>query len=302
MNNEKLKQTVAAVVVTYNRLNELKECITSIQNQTRRPDEIIVIDNSSSDGTSEWLLSQKDLTVITQTNSGSAGGQYTGVKLAFERGFDWIWCLDADVIPLDSCLENLLTYSNYQSIGFLTSVIVNNFGNLSQINIPYLYNVNDTLNSILLNKPISIITASFGCTLFSRQAVQKAGYPNPEFFLWGDDVEYSIRILRHNFKGYWIIKSQARHHDERMNLFDNLDFTDIKTKYMVRNSTYVKILITRYKDKSFIYVFLGLLKLFFDILKMQKVDLCLLKKAVLVNYYMFQGILLYIKLHVNETD
>jgi len=60
LNNNKFK--IAAVVVTYNRLELLKQCIDSIKNQTRKPDEIIVVNNSSTDGTLEWLNPNKDLT------------------------------------------------------------------------------------------------------------------------------------------------------------------------------------------------------------------------------------------------
>ena len=64
----------------------LKECIQSLRNQTHKLDEIFIINNSSTDGTLEWLNTQTDLTVITQENSGSAGGQYTGIKTAYEKG------------------------------------------------------------------------------------------------------------------------------------------------------------------------------------------------------------------------
>ena len=71
-------QTVAAVVVTYNRLNDLKLCIDSLNQQTRPLDAIIVINNGSTDGTSGWLAEQNGLTVITQSNLGGAGGFLAG--------------------------------------------------------------------------------------------------------------------------------------------------------------------------------------------------------------------------------
>jgi len=73
-------------------------------------------------------------------------------------------------------------------------------GNLSSVNIPYLINLNEALNAFISDKPVPVLTASFGCTLFSRVAISAIGYPKREFFIWGDDVEYTIRMLRHNFK------------------------------------------------------------------------------------------------------
>ena len=100
----KPKYKIAAVVVTYNRLALLQECITSLRNQTRKLDEIIVVNNSSTDGSFEWLNLQNDLAVITQENSGSAGGQHTGIKTAYEHGHDWIWCMDDDCIASKNAL------------------------------------------------------------------------------------------------------------------------------------------------------------------------------------------------------
>ncbi|MDB5174895.1 MAG: hypothetical protein JWN51_3668, partial [Phycisphaerales bacterium] len=48
--------------------------------------DIFVIDNASEDGTSDWLKDQSDLTVISQANLGSSGGQYAGVKAAYQAG------------------------------------------------------------------------------------------------------------------------------------------------------------------------------------------------------------------------
>ena len=73
---------IAAVVPTHNRLAMLKDCITAMRGQTRKLDEIIVVNNGCTDGTGEWLASQSDLTFVKQDNLGSAGGFYAGLKLA----------------------------------------------------------------------------------------------------------------------------------------------------------------------------------------------------------------------------
>ena len=72
---------IATVVVTYNRLTLLKECIDGLRKQTYMIDEIIIVNNCSTDGTLEWLNGQKNLTVITQENLGIADGLYTGMKI-----------------------------------------------------------------------------------------------------------------------------------------------------------------------------------------------------------------------------
>ena len=49
------KNTVTIVVVTYNRKELLKECINNILNQSFKDFSLIVIDNSSTDGTYDYI-------------------------------------------------------------------------------------------------------------------------------------------------------------------------------------------------------------------------------------------------------
>ncbi|HYD31091.1 MAG TPA: glycosyltransferase, partial [Azospirillaceae bacterium] len=98
---------VAAVIVTYNRLPLLQTCVAAVRQQTRPADRIIVVDNASTDGTSEWLSSQRDLTVVTQPNSGSAGAYHSGIAAALASDDDWIWCMDDDGVPEVKALEEL---------------------------------------------------------------------------------------------------------------------------------------------------------------------------------------------------
>ncbi len=126
--------SIAAVVVTYNRLALLQECVAALRAQTRPLNEIIVVNNGSSDGSTEWLASQPDLTVVNQANSGSAGGQYTGIKMAFAKGHEWLWCMDDDTIPTSSALaefESSMPFSE-ASTGFLWSLILDPSGNVNQ--------------------------------------------------------------------------------------------------------------------------------------------------------------------------
>src|SRR4051794_23254732 len=107
MNNA--NQSVAVVVVTYNRLALLKECIDALKHQSRKPETIIIVNNASTDGTTEWLGTMKDIVVIDRAlNEGSAGGFYFGMKYAADHDYDWIWVMDDDAAPQRNCLENML--------------------------------------------------------------------------------------------------------------------------------------------------------------------------------------------------
>ena len=71
---------VLAVVVTYNRLKCLKNCVSALRKQTYKCVDIMVVNNGSNDGTAEWLHGEKGLFVIYQNNCGGAGGFYAGMQ------------------------------------------------------------------------------------------------------------------------------------------------------------------------------------------------------------------------------
>jgi Predicted glycosyltransferases len=108
-----MSETVAAVVVTFNRKQLLTECLDVLLAQTRPVDKIIVIDNASTDGTPESLEERGYLSnplldyVRLSENTGGAGGFYEGVKRGYEAGYDWLWLMDDDAEPLVSALEKM---------------------------------------------------------------------------------------------------------------------------------------------------------------------------------------------------
>ncbi|WP_252902688.1 glycosyltransferase [Paucilactobacillus hokkaidonensis] len=76
---------VCAVVVTYNKIDLLKECISRLEKQTFLLNHLIVVDNASTDGTGDYLdqISKSNSSVIPiylLNNIGGAGGFNAGIK------------------------------------------------------------------------------------------------------------------------------------------------------------------------------------------------------------------------------
>ena len=101
---------IVCVVVTFNRRPLLMESLAAIRAQTRRPDAIIVVDNASSDGTSDALRSEfADVEAVVLTrNTGGAGGFAVGMAMALADGADLVWLLDDDAVAEPGALEALL--------------------------------------------------------------------------------------------------------------------------------------------------------------------------------------------------
>jgi rhamnopyranosyl-N-acetylglucosaminyl-diphospho-decaprenol beta-1,3/1,4-galactofuranosyltransferase len=204
-------KTVAAVVVTYNRLEDLKKCIASLRTQTRPADEIFVINNGSTDGTATWLASQTALNAIVQSNQGGAGGFATGISLAFEAGHDGVWCMDDDCVATPGALETLLAAPN---IG----PCIKNCISISSVDSTelafYVDRPNRSYRKVEDMAGVDLVfgvASLFNGTLISAEVVEKIGLPDKTLFIWGDEVEYMTRAIKMGFPVVTVPKAVFYH-------------------------------------------------------------------------------------------
>ena len=210
-------KNVIAVIVTYNRLNLLKEAVEAVRSQTVSVAKTIVVNNGSTDGTKEWLLQQHDLLVHNQENLGGSGGFYSGIKLAAGYAADWVWIMDDDTICRSDTLERLVekvSILNKEKIGFICSKGVWIDGS------PHLMNLVDMKPVVNKSMPFNkydnhnmLLTAgcSFVSVLISMDAIKELGLPYKEFYIWGDDQEYTHRITKSGYLGVYCSDSIVLH-------------------------------------------------------------------------------------------
>ena len=211
---------VAAVVVTYNRKDLLRECLQALLGQTRPLDEIIVIDNASTDGTEQMV--PKEFPQVTYVrlpeNIGGAGGFHEGMKLAYEKGYDWIWVMDDDTIPDPNALKALLRPLNVskEEVGLLCSHVVWIDGLPHIMNVPQVSALISRrggvipFNHLVERGLIGIHACSFVSALISRHAVETIGLPIKEMFIYGDDIEFTSRVCK-QLPCYYVPQSKVLH-------------------------------------------------------------------------------------------
>jgi GT2 family glycosyltransferase len=207
-----VKSTVAAVVVTYNRKELLLECIEALLNQNYNLDEIIVVNNCSTDGTEEMLFSIRDkVTALNlKENMGGAGGFNEGLKLAYNKGHSYFWIMDDDTISHPDSLERLIEGYNkihHGKAGFVCSNVKWIDGSPCMMNIPL---VDTVYNNRLEHNLLKVKTATFVSILITREAVRNCGFPIKEFFIWSDDTEFTERLSR-VYENYMVIDSVVTH-------------------------------------------------------------------------------------------
>ena len=190
------KSAVAAVVVTYNRLALLKQCVQALRLQTV-PCDILIVDNASTDGTAQWLSAQPGISFRnTGSNLGGAGGFNRGMRWAVEDGYDYVWVMDDDTLPKPDALEKLLQADDVLkgNYGWLSSVTLWTDGNECKMNRQKLKKSYYDYSPLLRYGLVQAEQATFVSLFLPREAVLQAGLPITEFFIWGDDIEFTRRI------------------------------------------------------------------------------------------------------------
>lgn len=194
---------VCAVVVTFNRKALLRECLLSLERQTRRPDAIVVVDNCSTDGTDVMLAEEfGHLSPLRlQANTGGAGGFHEGMKRAYEQGFEWIWVMDDDVEAVPDALASLLEFQTLSEFIHPRRVGANGE--------PFAWEgVLDPTSGgkkafsadISFQNGRTWVSVNYGCfegPLIHRRVVERIGLPDKRFFILGDDQIYGYEASLH---------------------------------------------------------------------------------------------------------
>lgn len=268
-------ETVIAVVVTFNRQKLLSECLDALRNQTRRIDKILVINNGSTDTTESYLSNQKDIEFFTQKNTGSGGGFNTGIKLAYEKDYDWVWLMDDDGFPKEDALENLLEGAE-EKICLRNCAVINKDDKKSFVWKTGKHATIDKVNEEIIHN----YAHPFNGTLLHKELIKKVGLPKKELFIWGDETEYYHRIItKYKIPFYTKTNSIHYHPASAYSYKNDWDFgTNWKMYFYVRNRFH--ILKTRYSGKPltanfkyafFLVSFLGLILLFQKSNKLRKI-------------------------------
>lgn len=195
--------SVAAVVVTYNRLALLLQCLESLLKQTPPLDAIYIIDNASTDGTREAVAERFEHCVIYSRlaeNVGSGGALHRGMRRAQSDGHSWLWVMDDDTFPEPTALAELLRHSvTYANASAFTPQKFNCEGEPAcseRLILPGGTRPVGTRLEHYQNGPFACYSSIFVGLLVKSSAIQTVGLPIPALFSQGDDTEYCIRLNR----------------------------------------------------------------------------------------------------------
>lgn len=200
--------TASIMMVTYNRLDLTKQTLDNLFETTDHPFNLIIIDNNSTDGTSDYILDYcsdklSDGSFFkgfelkkNEKNEGIAVARNQALKLSKD---DWLSTIDNDVLLpkgwLTSCINILQKNPKFGMLGV----------NMENVSYPIVKNGSLEWQE----KPRGNLGTA--CTVFNRSLHKMLGFFNTEYGLYGEeDADFGMRARVLGMRmGY--LKENGRH-------------------------------------------------------------------------------------------
>ena len=198
------------------------------------------MDNASTDGTGEALEALIEEGRILyhrmDRNLGGAGGFNFAVKKAAEDS-DYIWIMDDDTYPEPAALQAFVDHIKEldDSFGYMSSLAKWRDGSACIMNKQNISGDFFERMDLLEAGLIPVRSASFVSLFIKTDMVKELGLPISEFFLWGDDTEYTMRLNKYG--GHLAIDSIVLHD---MDANDPVDILDIPESRLDRYALFVR--------------------------------------------------------------
>lgn len=202
----------SVIIPNWNGRDLLNDCLRSLENQSYKQFEIIVVDNGSTDNSFEWITENYPKIRIARLskNYGFAKAINEGVKKSKAK---YAVFLNNDTKVTENWLENLvITADKHPEVISVNSKILNFFDRKKIDGVGILINEVGQARSIGFNeknrgqydKELYIFGATGGAALFNRKDFIKVGMFDENFFMYCEEVDFAFRA---QFQGYKSIYS-----------------------------------------------------------------------------------------------
>ena len=220
---------VSIIIVNYNTKELISNCIQSIYERTSAIDfEIIVVDNASVDGSQQMIIENfPTIKLIELTeNIGFGRANNEGIKIASGKN---IFFLNPDTILLNNAIKILSEFLDENGdIGacggnLYTKDLKPNFSykpffptlvpelNLLSGNLIYLIFVGKNYEFNYSGKPIEVAYITGADMMITRKCLSVTGSFDPDFFMYYEETELSLRIKKSGYKIFSVPEAQIIH-------------------------------------------------------------------------------------------
>ncbi len=200
-----MKRKVFVVTVNYNGVNYFEDFFQSVMKQEYDNIEVVMVDNNSTDKSVEWIKnSQYPVEVISsKENRGFGEGANIGIDYAISKGAEYILLLNIDTFLDRNLVSELVKYANENTV--TTAVIY--CGDKEKMRLWYAggeidyftANVNQLLYGEDIGEDAKEVSFISGCCMMIHRSIfDKVGYFDKSFYLYYEDADFCVRLIKNN--------------------------------------------------------------------------------------------------------
>ena len=202
---------ITSVIVTYNRKDCLNKLLNIYDDLLDKPDNIVIVNNNSNDGTEEllnnWIKKKQDYSkyiVNTEQNLGGSGGFYLGIKKALELDSDWVYVSDDDAYPNNnviSIFKEFIQNNDVENIAAICGTVLNggiiDIGHRRRIKRGTFRIKEFCVEENEYSETFELDLFSYVGTIINSKYLLRYGITEKDFFIYYDDTEHSLRLSKY---------------------------------------------------------------------------------------------------------
>jgi len=224
---------LSVIIVSYNSIELLENCLFSVQKAMQTiGGEIIIVDNNSNDGSKESLPSKFPGVkfIFNNENLGFAKACNQGSKIS---SGDFILFLNPDSVLSETCLTDCVSFfKTHQDAGAVGVRMLDDKGKFLKeskrglpspsasfyklFGVTAIFPVSKTIAKYYQghlpeneNNPVEVLSGAF--MMIKRAVFEKVNGFDETFFMYGEDIDLSLRISQLGYKNYYLGKISIMH-------------------------------------------------------------------------------------------
>lgn len=238
-NNQEVKATV--IIPNYNGLSYMEMCLASLEKQTSREFEILIVDNGSTDGSVEWLKEREIPTIFLKENTGFSGAVNVGIRSA---NTPFVILLNNDIETDPRYVEQLLYAIQRSKKIFSVSAkmiqlyhkdLMDDAGDLYTL-LGWAVQRGVGQSSSGYQRPVRVFSACAGAGIYRKSVFDEIGYFDEMHFAYLEDLDVGYRAKIMGYDNVYCPKAVVYHVGSGTS---GSKYNSFKVRLAARNSIYL---------------------------------------------------------------
>lgn len=212
---------IVTVILNTNRREDTLACLASLHESSYPDQQIIVLDNASTDGSAEAIRQQFPEVQVEalRENKGYAGNNNVGIQLAMAQGAEWVFVLNEDTLVHPDCLALMAQAAHGARIGVVgpmvyhhnePTVIQSAGGRLDRFWQATHSGENETDHG-QFSRPREVEWISGCAILVRRDVIAQLGALDERFFYYWEETEWCLRARRAGWRVLHVPQAKLWH-------------------------------------------------------------------------------------------